>query len=163
MNTLTVLDTCIQKFTQARTSIADAIQSLWEVKQTVAWKSRFTSWTEFCEDGLKINHSTASQYLSVYEHYIEKGKLTVNRLREADMAKLYKALQTKGTPEEQYSRALTLSRAELRDAANEEAGHEHKPETITVCAVCGKRLYEKEWEVGLSTGGRRKPPSKYIR
>lgn len=136
-----LLDDCIQKFHSARFSIAEAMASLYLVKKNESWEGKFSSWQEFCEDGLKYSRSLCDQYCANYEHYILKGSLTVNDLVKADMAKLYKARHLKGTPVEHYALVLTHGRGELRDALNDETGHQHEPETITWCKGCHKRIY----------------------
>lgn len=134
----TLVDNCIEAFTSARVAIADALQMLWEVHANGYWSSKYSSWTEFCEDGLKISHSTASQYVKVYDHYVAQGGLAANELRKADLTKLYLATSTAGSAKDQYSRALTLSRSDLRDQRKEDDGHEC--EAVTLCKHCGKRM-----------------------
>lgn len=133
----TLVGECIKAFTTARTAIADALALLWDVHSQESWRGEYENWTAFCEDGLKISHGTASQYVKVFDHYVKNGGLAANRLRQADLTKLYLATTTKGSPEEQYARAVTLSRAELREQRKEDDGHEC--EYYEVCKHCGRR------------------------
>ena len=133
-----ILTDCIEAFNQARGAIADALELLWSVNKQEAWKGSYNSFSEFCEDGLQISRSTGNQYVAIYQHYVAEGCITVKQLRNADMNKLYRAISLTGTPEQQYSKALTLSRSELRNEKTEEDGHECTP--VTVCSKCWKRM-----------------------
>lgn len=136
-----VLEGCINAFKDARSKVADALEMLWAVFETKAWEGSYNSWSEFLEDGLQIARSTGSQYLSIYDNYVKHGGLTVKQLREADMAKLYLAARTGGTPDEQYQRAITLSREELKSEASVKAdGSEHECEPLIICKQCGRRM-----------------------
>lgn len=132
----TIVDECIEKFQNARGSVADAIESLYHVHKTEAWVERYGSFSEFCEEGLKISKSLGSQYVAIYGRYIEEGGLTVERLRDVDTAKLYRALKQPGTPQEQYAIATTWSRNDFRDDKKED-GHEHQ--WAEYCGVCWKK------------------------
>lgn len=120
--------------------IVDALESLWKVNEVNAWEGSYGSFSEFCEDGLKIDKGTGSKYLAVYGHYVASGSCTVQQLRKVDIGKLYAAMKTGGTPELQYSRALTLTRKELRQEVtdpNDECKHEHQG---NVCFDCHRRV-----------------------
>ena len=139
----TLLNECLEAFANARGKIIDALESLWAVHENNAWEGRYNSFSEFCESGLKISRSTGSKYIKVYEHYIKNASLTIQQLRDADVECLYLALGTEGTPEKQYSNALTLSRAELKDEAVEGkfgSAHEHTfgEERWAKCTVCDR-------------------------
>lgn len=131
--TTTLLTDCIRAFTEARGKIADAMESLWKVHEAKAWEGEYESWTDFCEEGLKISHSTASQYVQIYDRYVNQGRLTVNQIRQVDPVKLYKALKLVGTPEQQYSTALTWRREDFKDDLKEN-GHTH--EFFMYCKHC---------------------------
>lgn len=136
-----VVDRTIEMFRNARMAVADAIASLYEVYQTEAWQGRFGSWSEFCEDGLQISKSLGSQYISVYEYYIKNGGLTVERIREADIGKLYLALNADGRPEEKLAIAKTLTRGELRQLVAEEKNPNcTHANTAVFCLDCHHRL-----------------------
>ncbi len=136
-----VLERTIEMFRTARMAVADAIASLYEVYKTEAWEGRYGSWSEFCEDGLQISKSLGSQYVAVYEYYVEHGSLTVEQIREADIGKLYLALGTEGAPEEKLNIAKTLSRGELKEMISEtknpNCAHAN---TGVICFDCHKRI-----------------------
>jgi len=136
-----IVDKTIEMFRSARIAVADAIGALYEVYKSEAWEGRYSSWSEFCEDGLQISRSLGSQYVSVYEYYIGQGSLTVEQIREADIGKLYLAINTGGTPEEKLVIAKALTRSELRDLVAEEKNPNClHPNTVVICTDCRKRL-----------------------
>jgi len=114
-----LLQNCLKVFSEARGKIVDALESLWLVHENSAWEGEYDSFSDFCEQGLRISRSTGSKYIKVYKHYVVNASLTAKQLRNADVECLYLALATEGTPEKQFSRAPTLSRAELKDEAVE--------------------------------------------
>ena len=108
-----------------------------------SWKGEYDSFSDFCEQGIDISRSTGSKYVKIYDHYVANGSLAVKQLRDADVECLYLAIGTEGTPEKQFSRALTLSRAELKDEAVEGkfgSTHEHTfgEERWAKCTVCDR-------------------------
>lgn len=138
---MTLLDKTIKAFADARGSVADAIESLYEVYKTEAWEGRYSSWSEFCEDGLQISKSLGSQYVAVYGYYIEESSLAVKLLREVDISKAYTALALPGTAIEKLDKARFLNRQELRaEASIKENGEEHDHQPITICKICHARL-----------------------
>lgn len=138
---MTLIDKTIKAFADARGSVADAIESLYEVYKTEAWEGRYSSWSEFCEDGLQISKSLGSQYVAVYGYYIEESSLAVKLLREVDISKAYTALALPGTAIEKLDKARFLNRQELRAEASIKAdGTEHECVRVCYCSICHRKM-----------------------
>ncbi len=130
-----LLTECIAAFQDARGKIIDAIQTLYAVSDTEAWKDGYTSFSDFCESGLGISKSTGSQYLALYSRYAIEGGISLKQLRNVSPDKLYAAIKLNGTPEQQYSKALTLTRRELKEEHGDDVPHDHA--WIEYCSICG--------------------------
>lgn len=135
-----ILDECIEAFAQARDAIFSALDKLYKVHRDELWRGRYDSWAEFCQDGLKRSRSLGDQYVAIYQHYVLDGTLTVNELKEADHALLYKYRKLKGTPKEQYDTIISLqnNNQSIRTIKTIEDGHTCEP--VTVCKHCWKRM-----------------------
>lgn len=133
-----VLWKCRQAFLAARGSVVEAMPLLHQISTELLWSSRYSSFGEFCDD-CGISRSQASKLVRVWEHYSIQGGLPVSQLHSVDPERLYLGMGLKGTPEEQYSKALALSRGELREeAALKPDGSEHEFQENLRCTVCGK-------------------------
>lgn len=106
---------------------------IYKIFEEKLWEGRYSSFGEFVEGGLGKSQGWASKQLAVYRHFHLEGGIDQEAL-ELDTEKLYLASKTEGTPEEQLSRAKTLSRSELKAEKNE--AQPHKGEFRSVCTVC---------------------------
>lgn len=130
-----LLKQCVAVFSNARQGVIEAIQLLYQVHESEAYKAEFETFSEFCEEALDISRSTGSQYIAVYKHYVVEGGLTVKQLRQTDTAKLYTAISLPGTPQKHFAAATTLSRDELKAEKRDVAPcTEHQ--WIEICAKC---------------------------
>lgn len=130
-----------QLFTKARENIFEGISGLHEIFDKELWKGAYETFGNYCEAVCQLNPSQASRYLKVYRHYVLSGSFSTLNLTDTDPDKLYLAIGTKGDPKEQYARASTLTRGELKQELAEKDGeacaHEEK---ITICARCHVRI-----------------------
>lgn len=112
-----------------------AVSATREILYTIfaakSWEGRYSSWGEFVEDGLQKSQGWASKQIAVYEYYTLKGGIPTEKL-ELDTERLYMASNLEGTPDENFSKALTLNRAELRAERTP-----HTFERSLYCGVCG--------------------------
>lgn len=97
------------------------------------YEGRYSSFGEFVENGLGKSQGWASKQLAVYRHFHLEGGIGQDAL-ELDTEKLYLASKTEGTPEEQLSRAKTLTRSELKQEKNE--AQPHKGDFASICRTC---------------------------
>lgn len=130
-----LLDKTEQLFHSVRVNMLEAAVALYEVQKTEAWKERFETYQDFIH-AIGISQGQASKYVSVIDHYLTNGGLSHAKLAEIEMEKLYLARGLEGTPEEQVTKALVLSRSEIRaQKVYEETGAEHTHNYR--CTVCG--------------------------
>lgn len=132
MNALTnieVLEECIAQFKEARGSVVKAMPLLYQVWERELWSHKYTSLGEFLDE-CGISRSQASRLIAVYARF--QG---VSQLNSVDPEKLYLSLKLDGSPEEQFAKAATLSRAELKEQdVFEKTGKEH--EFSPICRIC---------------------------
>lgn len=127
-----------EAFASVRYSVLDAMVKLAEVKEHGIWEDVCKSFGEYVESELGISQSFASKLLSVHSHYLVQGGVPKDELAGIDYECLYLAAKTDGSPEEQISKARTLTRRELKEERNDEEPHEHIP--VEICKVCSVRL-----------------------
>lgn len=133
---ISVLEECRDLFLKARGSVVEAMPLLHKISSELLWSEKYSSFGEFCDD-CGISRSQASRLVATYQHYAIEGGL--EDLSKVDPDRLYLAAKLPGTPEEQYSKALALSRGELREeAALKPDGSEHEFQENLRCTVCGK-------------------------
>lgn len=130
---------CIQACTSAKKEWLKMVVLLYEVKKQEAWKGKAESWSEFVEQDCGLNRSQIEVHLSVYEHYAIEGGVSTITLAKVEPYRAHTAMKLKGTPEQQLSKALSLTRRELKDSMSDEG---HVCEPITVCKTCHKRIYD---------------------
>ena len=114
-------------------AVAATRASVYRIFAEKLWEGRYGSFGEFVENGLGKSQGWASKQISVHKHYALEGGITESAL-EMDTERLYLASKTEGTPEEQLSRAKTLSRSELKAEKDEAAPH--KGEFKSMCVHC---------------------------
>lgn len=123
-------------FQKARVSVIEAAVALYECHDTGAWKERYESWGEFVEV-LGISGGQATKMLTTIEHYRIGGGFSQRKLAEVELERLYLATKLKGTPEEQFEKALVLSRSEINSQRiYEKTGEEHTCQ----CRICGRKM-----------------------
>lgn len=137
--TINLIDETLKIFRTVRASMVMAMQKLYEVHSTDAWKGRYSSFGEFVEDGCGVSQGTASKLLKVYKHYVLEGGVSQRNLEGVDSEKLYLAISLKGTPEEKLEKARALSRTELKLERNDEEPCLHE-NLITICSNCRLRI-----------------------
>jgi len=131
---MTLLEKTEALFHSARRATMEAIISLYQVKETEAWREKYDSLGEFIDE-LGISRSAASKLFTVHTHYLIEGKISLAKLEQVDVEKLYLATSLTGSPKEQFEKALVLSRAELKEQkVFEETGQEHQHEYY--CRIC---------------------------
>jgi hypothetical protein len=127
-----LLKATAELFKRARVNTMQAANLLNQVVETEAWKSGYTSFSEFVEEELKISKGHASKILSVYRHYVLEGGVLQAKLEDVDSDKLYLAIKLEEPVEKKVEIAKILTRRELKEEKNEIAPHEHQP----ICRVC---------------------------
>lgn len=136
MNTLSnieIVEKCVEQFHEARGSVVAAMPLLFQVWEGKLWADKYSSLSEFL-DACGISRSQASRLITVYARF--QG---IEQLNSVDPEKLYLSLKLDGTPEEQFAKAATLSRAELKEQTHfEETGEEH--EHSYVCRICHQKI-----------------------
>jgi len=139
-----VLQLAAARLKDARRNLVDGAAYLWQISTKKLWKDKYNSFADYLEEECQISESVASKLVQIYDHYVIKGGLDHERLREIDTEKLYLGMRTDGTAEEQVNRAAALTRGELRDEIHEdEDGHDCAHDsTIVICTKCRKRVDE---------------------
>ena len=137
---LTVLEECSSCFTSARQNLIRGARYLHDISVGKLWQDNFSSFGEFVEQECQISQSFASKLIAVYNHYLVSGGVSQRNLEGVDAEKLYLALKLPGSPEEQLTKAKTLSRGELKQQKEfEETGEECKHTTL-ICAKCHAKV-----------------------
>ena len=131
-------DECINAFKSARKSLFVATSMLYQVRETNAYQANFGTFTAFLEDGCGISRGYGSKLLASFEHFVVEGGIAPKRLVDVDVDKLYQASKLSGTVEHQLSKALTLSRHELKLEQSDDDGH--TCEAMKLCKHCHKRM-----------------------
>lgn len=132
LSNVEILEQCVEQFNKARGSVVAAMPLLFQVWEGELWNNKYSSLSEFL-DVCGISRSQASRLITVYARF--QG---VEQLNSVDPEKLYLALKLDGTPEEQFAKAATLSRAELKEQTHfEETGEEHTCEFY--CKTCHRK------------------------
>lgn len=125
-------------FSTLRSGIVVAMQKLYEVNRSEAWKEVSENWGDYVEGELGISHGFASKLLTTNRVYLVEGGLAPEKLEGIDYEKLYMARELPGSLEEKLEKARTLTRRELKEEKLDEEPHEHQP--ISICKVCQLRL-----------------------
>ena len=132
-----LLKECILAFTAAKNSLFEAAQMLWFIRRDEVWKDEYDSWTDFVQNGIKMDKGRVSKLLTSYEHFVVQNGVELAQLTEAQEESLYLASKMEGTVDEQLAKSLTLTRSELRaQSLYEKTGEEH--ECSFRCTVCGR-------------------------
>ncbi len=121
-------------FGKVRSSVLEAMQYLWQVKETEAWKEGYESFGDYVEQDLGISQGFASKLGTINKTFLIEGGLSQEKLAGIDYEKLYAAAKLGGTVEEKLAKAATLSRSELRQESSEETPHEG--DFHLVCTKC---------------------------
>lgn len=133
---MNLLETTRESFSKVRRSIVEAMQYLWKVKETEAWKESYESFGEYVEQDLGISQGFASKLGTINKTYLLEGGLSHDKLEGVDYEKLYAASKLEGTAEEKLAKAQTLSRSELKAEKSDETPHTASfQEVCTVCWV----------------------------
>lgn len=131
---MNLLDKTRKSFATVRSSIVEAMQFLWQVKETEAWKESYESFGEYVEQDLGISQGFASKLGTINKTYLLEGGLSPEKLEGIDHDKLYAASRLEGTVEEKLAKAMTLSRSELKAEKSDETPHTASFQEI--CTVC---------------------------
>src|SRR3989304_5172172 len=94
-------------FKDIRSSVMVAAKALFAVEQEGLWKTKYTSWKEFVEQGCGISSGFASKLLKSYKYYVVEGGYTVEQIANIDAEKLYLSISLLGNTEEQLNKAQT--------------------------------------------------------
>jgi hypothetical protein len=136
---MNLLDQTKAAFAQFRSSVVQAMQYLYQVRESGDWMQVSPTWTDYVKNELEISQGFASKLLSVNKHYLIEGGLSPENIQGIDYERLYIAQQTAGTPEEHVAKAKTLSRRELREEKVDD-GHIHGEEIVRIYKCCGMRV-----------------------
>ena len=137
---MTLLDKARKLTETLKRSVIALAGVLYRINEENAYKANFDSFTAYVEDDLGLNRGFASKLLTIHEHYVLGGGVAPSQLQEVGHERLYMAIKLPGTPKEQLSKALTLTKGELRTEVrdpNDTCAHE---QTITICSKCGRRV-----------------------
>ena len=135
-----LLEATSDAFKAARRSLLAATHLLYQVREKEAYKSKYDPFSAFVEEECGISRGHASKLLTIYSHYVVEHGVLQQNLEAVDTDKLYLAIRTPGSAQQQLSRAKTLTRQELKLDTNDAEPHDHEP--ITICAKCHIRLNE---------------------
>ena len=124
-------------FHSARKSIIEAGMALKQCLEEDAWQEKYDTQGQFVE-ALGMSSGAASRLLTVCAHY---ESISPAKLAKVGVEKLYLATSLKGTPKEQFIKAESLSKTEIKaqriyEDTGEECAHE---ETYTICKTCHHR------------------------
>ena len=138
---MNLLEKTEQAFHQARVSTIEAAGLLYECHETGEWRSGYDTWHEFLT-AIDLTPSGATRLLTIHLHYKIEGKISPAKMAQVGVEKLYLATSLTGTPKEQFIKAETLSKTEIKaqrvyEETGEECAHE---ETYTICKNCHTRL-----------------------
>lgn len=135
---MNLLEKTEQLFHSARETTIEAGMALRECLAEEAWKEKYDTQGEFVE-ALGLSAGGASKLITVCEHY---QAVSPAKLASVGVEKLYLATNLKGTPQQQFIKAETLSKNEIKlQRIFEESGKECEHlETIHICKNCHKRL-----------------------
>ncbi len=137
----TILKDAAACFKQARGNLLEGAAALHQIFTKNLWEGHFSSFGAYIEEECQLSPSYASKLIKTYEHYVAQGGLSLRKIADVEPEKLYLAINLKGTPLQQATKALTLSRGELRTERFEKDGIDCKhPVTIKICASCHAKV-----------------------
>ena len=141
--TSSLLTETAEHFTRARKSVLEGAKGLYLIRESNMWEEGgYGSFSAFCEEACQLSKGQASKWIAVYERFVLPGVVSPAKLEEVDAEKLYIALSLPGEPDEQYAKAATLTRDELREEVREEKNgictHENEPYELYRKYPCGK-------------------------
>ncbi len=137
----TILKDAAHCFRDARGSLIEGAKLLHTIYSKQLYLEAYTTFGEYVEQECQLSPSYASKLIKTYEHYVINGSLSHAKLKDIEPEKLYLAINLKGTPTQQLSKALTLSRGELKSERFEKEGHDcQHPVTIKICATCHAKI-----------------------
>lgn len=131
-----------EAFAGVRSSIVEAMECLYQVKEQSAWESVADTFGEYVEQELGISQSFASKLLTVNRIYVIEGGVSQDKLKNIDYECLYLAGKTEGTVHEKIEKARLLTRQELKLERNDAEATSHTHVPITICKVCNLRLQD---------------------
>lgn len=115
-----------------RKVMVEVASRLQQLRDSDDWKS-YPTFPQFVEAELEIGQSQCSKLLAVADFYLDK--YSPEQIGEVDYEKLYAATRLPGSVEENLSKAMTLSRGELK--AEKQEAKPHEPEYKLVCVKAG--------------------------
>lgn len=122
-------------FSKVRSSIVEAMQYLYQVKQSEAWQEAgYESFGDYVQQDLGISQGFASKLGTINKTFLIEGGLSPEKLVGIDYERLYSAAKLTGSVEEKLAKAQTLSRSELKQEKSEETVH--TPSFQRVCTIC---------------------------
>ena len=135
---MNLLEKTEQLFHSARKTTIEAGMALKACIEEDAWKEKYETQGAFVES-LGLTTSGASKLLTVCSHY---QLVSPAKLAEVGVEKLYLATNLQGSPEEQFIKAESLTKTEIKaQRIYEDSGAEcEHVETITICKHCNKRI-----------------------
>lgn len=133
---VSVLEDCISAFKIAHTGLFEATHLLYRIRKEDLWEGHHSSFSDFLEE-CGISRGYASRLLTAYEHFVIEGGVSQRNLQGIDPEKLYLATKLTGSTDEQLTKALTLTRSELRLEHSDEKPHDHQ--WIEICTICHLR------------------------
>ncbi len=139
--TTNILETTGKCFSEGRLSLLAGIAGLIEIFDRELWREGgYSNFGEYVEQVCQLHPSAASRYMKAYRHYSLEGGFSIAKLAPVDVEKLYLAIGTSGNAEEQFERASSLTRKELREELSvKENGDEHDCTFAEFCTTCWKR------------------------
>lgn len=129
-----LLARCSEAFKRLRTSVWEAAGLLYQVREENAAGADLRAFSRYVEQDLGVSRGFASKLLKAYEHFVIEGGVSLAKLQGLDHEKAYLATRLGGSVADQLSKALTLSRNELREEQAEDEPHDHR--WVTVCSIC---------------------------
>ena len=128
-------------------------ERLKKIRDQRLYEPSWTSFYEYCEE-MKMNESTASRLIGIYEKFILEYHFEHQKLLEAGgwsvISECLPVIKSKNDAEEWLHKAKTLSRGDLRKELKEkktgitETGCRHDYYMLRVCRKCGEktRVYD---------------------
>ena len=129
-----LLEETKEAFGAIKGSVVVAMQKLYEVFTSEAWREVSDSWGDYVESELGVSQGFASKLLTVNKTYLLEGAVSPEKLAGIDYEKLYMARNLEGPIELRIEKARTLKRSDLRKERQDDEPHPF--EELIICKVC---------------------------
>jgi len=128
-----LLDRAREIINTQRSTVIMLGEVVYQLEQAKVHEGSGRPFLEYLEEQLDCSQGHLSRAKKIYQHYRVTNDVPVLQLEGIDSIKLYKAIETEGSVDEQLAKARTWSRDDFKEQKKDDC---EKYEPIEVCKNC---------------------------